>query len=249
MPEAYDRLGIGYSIHRRSDPDILSAVQVALGGAQRVLNVGAGTGSYESCSPLTVGVEPSAVMIGQRPRGSAPVVQGTAETLPFPDGAFDAATALLTVHHWSDLDRGLREVVRVARRVVVLTFDPEVHDTFWLFAEYLPEATTGRSQRPLAPSVIASRLGGGHIEVVPVPPQCHDGFTLAYWRRPHAFLDPPVRACCSSFADLPDLMVGEAMAALASDLESGRWNDDHADLLRSTTYDGGLRLITADTLG
>jgi len=123
-------------------------------------------------------------MIAQRSPAGAPVIRAEAEQLPVRSGSFDAAMALLTVHHWADLDAGLKELRRVARRVVVFTFDAAVHDAFWLFSEYIPEATTPASQRPPAPEEIGARLGGARVEVVPVPPLCRDGFTLAYWQRP-----------------------------------------------------------------
>jgi hypothetical protein len=185
-------------------------------------------------------------MIAQRSTASAPAIQGTAEQLPLQSGSFDAAMALLTIHHWTDLDAGLTELKRVARRVVVFTFDAAVHDAFWLFADYLPEATTPVSQRPPAPGDIGSRLGGARVSVVPVPPLCRDGFTLAYWQRPDAYLDPEVRKCCSSFAQLPQALVEERMGRLAADLESGRWKSSHSQLLNATSYDGGLRLVVTD---
>jgi SAM-dependent methyltransferase len=185
-------------------------------------------------------------MIAQRPTGSAPVIQGTAERLPLRSGSFDAAMALLTVHHWTDLDAGLRELRRVAPRVVLLTFDAAVHDAFWLFAEYLPEAVATSSQRPPTPEDIGKRLGGASVSVVPVSPWCRDGFVSAYWKRPEAFLDPEVRKCCSGFAELPEALVEERMGWLATDLDSGRWKANHSRLLDTTSFDGGLRLVVAD---
>lgn len=246
MNVTYDRIGRGYSDFRSSDPEIATAISGALGAAGAVINVGAGSGSYEDCARVCIAVEPSITMITQRPPGSAPVIQGTAEDLPLPSGSFGAAMALLTVHHWSDLDVGLRELRRVARRVVVFTFDASIHDAYWLFTEYLPEATTPLSQRPPAPVDIGERLGGARIEVVPISPFCRDGFTQAYWRRPRAYLDPEVRKCCSTFAELPESLVEERMGRLEADLESGRWESSHSHLLNASSYDGGLRLVVSD---
>jgi ubiquinone/menaquinone biosynthesis C-methylase UbiE len=243
---AYDQIGRGYSNFRSTDPDIAAAIERALGSAESVLNIGAGTGSYEACAPRCVAIEPSSTMIAQRSTVSAPAIQGTAEQLPLQSGSFDAAMALLTVHHWADLDAGLRELRRVARRAVIFTFDAAVHDALWLFAEYLPEATTPAWQRPPAPEDIGRRLGGARVTVVPVPARCRDGFTLAYWQRPAAYLDPDVRKCCSSLAQLPEDLVEERMGRLAADLESGRWESNHCQLLNATSFDGGLRLVVTD---
>ncbi len=243
---AYDQMGKGYSEFRATDPDIAAAIARALGGAVSVLNVGAGTGSYEACALRCVAIEPSATMIDQRPVTSASVIQGDAEHLPVRSGSFDAAMALLTIHHWADLDTGLKELRRVAKRVVVFTFDAAVHDSFWLFSDYIPEATSPASQRPPSPEEIGVRLGGARVDVVPVPPLCQDGFTLAYWQRPDAYLDPEVRKCCSSFAELPESIVEERIGRLAADLKSGRWSARYSRVLEANWFDGGLRLVVTD---
>ena len=78
-----------------------------------MLNVGAGAGSYEPTDQVVVAVEPSQRMIDQRPpEASRIVVRAFASELPFEDDAFDAAMALLTVHHWPDAPAGFREVRR-----------------------------------------------------------------------------------------------------------------------------------------
>jgi SAM-dependent methyltransferase len=150
---AYDRIGIGYRQVRQPDPRIAARIEAALGDARRVLNVGAGTGSYEPADREVTAVEPSAVMIAQRPAGSAPLIQATAEELPFEDGSFDAAMAIITVQHWADVATGLAEMRRVARRVVVLTFDPEPMAELWLVRDYFPrDDRQGDRARPRRPA-------------------------------------------------------------------------------------------------
>jgi SAM-dependent methyltransferase len=135
----YDEsLGGGYAQQRRPDPRIAALVRRALGDARRVVNVGAGTGSYEPADREVVAVEPSAVMRAQRAPDAAPCVDASAEDLPFDDLQFDAALALLTIHHWSDWRAGCAELRRVARRCVALTWDPAVAQAFWLVDEYIP---------------------------------------------------------------------------------------------------------------
>src|SRR4051794_6248252 len=133
-------MGQGYGAIRQADPRLAEPIWRALGDASTVLNLGAGAGSYEPTDREVVAVEPSTVMIGQRPVHSAAVVQATAESLPFPDDSFDAAMAVLTLHHWNDLATGLREMVRVTRsRVVIVTFDPDRAGKQWIVTDYLPE--------------------------------------------------------------------------------------------------------------
>jgi SAM-dependent methyltransferase len=189
-----------------------------------------------------IAVEPSEVMVAQRPDGAAPVVRAFAEQLPFDDGAFDAAMAVLSDHHWSDHEQGLAEMRRVAGRVVLFTWDPATTYDSWLVNEYF------RGFKELVPDGFrldrtAERLGGARIEPVAIPHDCRDGFLHAYWRRPHAYLDPVVRAGISVFAQLDQDVVEEGVARLARDLESGEWERRHADLLDLEELDLGYRLV------
>src|SRR5947208_6206812 len=179
----YDGIGRTYASTRRPDPRVEVAVRVALGDAASVVNVGAGAGSYEPAQTV-LAVEPSAAMIAQRPPGAAPAVQATAEAIPLADGECDAALAVLTIHHWADQERGVSEMRRVAGRVVILTWDPDYAEAFWLVRDYLPESTALDRRRMPAIRRVCEWLGGAEVTPVPVPHDCVDGFFGAYWRRP-----------------------------------------------------------------
>jgi SAM-dependent methyltransferase len=239
----YDRIGVGYTSSRQPDPRIAARIERALGDARTVVNVGAGAGSYEPAGRQVTAVEPSAVMIGQRPAGAAPVVQAQAEHLPFPDAAFDAAMAVLTIHHWADVTAGIAELRRVARRVVVLTWDQELADRFWLVAEYLPEALRYDDGRAVAIGRLRELLAGAAVAPVPVPHDCRDGFLGAFWRRPEAYLDPAVRRAISSLAAIEDRSAA-GLQRLSDDLASGAWRARHADLLELDELDLGYRLVS-----
>ncbi|MGP0032775.1 MAG: class I SAM-dependent methyltransferase [Acidimicrobiales bacterium] len=241
--QRYDTIGCGYSRYRRPDPRIAAQIWAAIGDAARIVNVGAGTGSYEVDGRPIVAVEPSPVMVGQRDPAGAPVVRAAAEDLPFPDRLFDVALATLTVHHWADPRAGLAELRRVARRQVVLTFDRAAHDRSWIFAEYVPAALALADAAPM--DMVIDALGTARVEVVPVAADCTDGFALAFWKRPEQFLSPSVRAGISAFARLDPAQVEPGMARLRRDLASGAWHDRHADLLALDSIDAGLRLVTA----
>jgi SAM-dependent methyltransferase len=241
----YDRIGATYSATRGEDPRIAARIHAALGDARTVLNVGAGSGSYEPADRDVVAVEPSPVMRAQRPAGAAPAIDARAEALPFADGSFDATLAVLSDHHWEDRAGGLRELRRVARRrAVVFQWDPAYVDAFWLVRDYLPvfAALPG-----MAVEEIAAHLGGARIEPVPVPHDCRDGFFMAFWRRPEAYLDAKVRANISVFAQLDANAVARAVAALRADLDSGAWAQRNADLLERDELDLGFRLLVAET--
>jgi SAM-dependent methyltransferase len=249
--ERYDDIGRTYTRTRGEDPRIAGAIRDALGDARTVLNVGAGAGAYEPADLELVAVEPSEVMIAQRPPGSARVVRATAEALPFDDGSFDAAMAILSDHHWSDRRAGIRELRRVARRrVVLLNADPALFDRFWFTTEYLPEFAELIPKAHLEPGAWERELRGllGPIEVrtVPIPHDCRDGFFGAYWRRPRAYLDREVRSGISVFSLVPADSVERAVAALERDLETAEWEARHRELLELDQIDLGYRLVVAE---
>lgn len=243
MKQLYNTIGVGYSNLRKPDPRIEQTINTALGAVQTVLNVGAGTGSYEPTDRIVTALEPSIEMIRQRPPGSARAKQGTAEHMPFDDDQFDAAMAVLTIHHWSDVEAGLLEMRRVAKkRLVILTFDPAA-PYFWL-ADYIPEIV--ELDQPIMPklSEFGRILGKVEITTVPVPHDCSDGFLGAYWRRPEAYLNPLVRAAISTFAKLDN--ISGQLDKLSSDLNSGVWAEKNAHLLELDSLDIGYRLVVAD---
>jgi len=239
----YDRIGRSYVATRAEDSRIAAAIHAELADARTVLNVGAGSGSYEPRDRAVTAVEPSAVMRAQRPPGAAPCIDAHAEALPFADGSFDAAMAVLSDHHWEDRLAGLRELRRVGRRAVVFQWDPRFAGAFWLTRDYLPSFP--RSQRvTLAETEVA--LGAVRAVPVPIPHDCRDGFLMAYWRRPEAYLDPEVRANISVFSVLPPDEVEAMLVQLEGDLESGAWARRNADLLALDAFDFGYRVIVAE---
>jgi SAM-dependent methyltransferase len=250
-PELYDTIGRTYAGSRHADPRIAAAILTALGDAHTVLNVGAGAGNYEPADREVVALEPSGVMIAQRPPGAARVVQGRAEDLPFADGSFDAVMAVLTDHHWVDRRRGLAELRRVARdRVVLFNANPAEADRFWLTTEYLPEFLELIRLRHREPGVwhaeLSEVLGGVELTALPVPHDCTDGFYGTYWRRPEAYLDPDVRRGTSVFSQVSSGAVARAIESLRADLETGRWHERHRELLTTDELHLGYYVITAE---
>ncbi len=241
MTTLYDTIGVNYTELRKPDRRIAHRIEEALGSAQHVLNVGAGTGSYEPRDRQVVAVDPSIEMIRKRSPSAATAIQATAEELPFDDNHFDAAMAILTVHHWPDKAAGLREVRRVTRGpIVLLTFDPSQRP--WL-TDYLPElANLDDAQMP-AMSEYERWLGPVRILPVPIPHDCSDGFLYAYWRRPRAYLDAHIRSGISSFWAIEDTEAG--LRALSRDLQSGAWERRYAGLVSLDEYDAGYRLVVA----
>ncbi len=238
----YDDIGRTYTRTRATDPRIAAAIWEALGDARTVVNVGAGTGNYEPPDREVTAVEPSAVMIAQRSSDAAPVVQGSAESLPFEDGSFDAAMAVLTIHHWSDWRAGIDEMRRVARRIVLFSWDPSFARRLWVTAEYFPFVGEEENTFPsLADQAGAVRATS--VTPVLIPHDCKDGFYGAYWRYPAAYLDPEVRAGISVLASRDADELAPGLAQLEDDLRTGAWEERHADLLERDELDLGYRLL------
>lgn len=243
----YDAIGHGYARYRRPDPRIAAAIVEALGDARTVVNVGAGTGSYEPTDRPVVAVEPSTAMARQRDASLSPAVLGVAESLPLADGTADAAMAVMTMQHWTDVPRGLAELRRVARRrVVLVTIDPSAEADMWLFADYAPEFLEADRREMPALTDIAAALGAVTVTPLPVPRDCTDGMGLAFWSRPEAVLDPGARAATSGFARMDGAREAAIVARLAQDLRSGAWDARYGHLRQLPRLDVGLRLITAE---
>jgi len=241
----YERGGTGYAERRRTDPRIAARVHAALGTARTVLNVGAGAGSYEPADRRVIAVEPSAAMRAQRPAGR-PAIGAVAEWLPFASAAFDAAMAMMTVHQWTNLDRGLHELRRVSRGpVLILTFDPDQLDRLWL-ADYLPELIAGERRRFPSLDRLAAALGPCRITELAIPLDCTDGFLEAYYGRPEAFGDPAVRRSQSSWSFLDPAVRDRGLARLAADLASGDWDRRYGRLRGQPEFAGALRLVVSE---
>ncbi len=239
-PPLYDGIGHGYASARRPDPHIAAQIHAGLGDAHRILNVGAGAGSYEPIDRMVIALEPSPVMLGQRAGGAPPAVRGVAETLPFPDRSFDAAMAVLTLHHWTDQPAGIAELRRVARRIVAFTFDTDAFP--WVATDYLPEMI-GQVDFDFPTIDELAAMLDAEVEAVPIPRACTDGFTGAYWARPEAYLDPAVRAGMSAVRTMDQELVTSRMARLADDLASGVWDERYGHLRELEELDLGYRLL------
>jgi SAM-dependent methyltransferase len=242
----YDRHGRTYAAHRHADPRIAARILAALGDARTVLNVGAGTGSYEPRDRWVLAVEPSAVMRAQRPRDAAPAIAAEAEALPFDDDAVDAAMACLSMHHWRSPEAGLRELRRVARdTVVIFTFELDTLPAWQ--QEFLREGLAKERPRFRPAEQIAATLGGRtRIERIAIAADCHDGFFEAYWNRPEALLDPAVRGAQSMWALLEPGVEERMVARLADALESGAWDAEHGHLRGERSHEGSLRLVISE---
>lgn len=242
-------LAANYARVRRPDPQIAAAIHAALGDAETVLNIGAGTGSYEPDDRVVIPVEPSAAMRGARPRHLAEAIDGTAEAIPLADQSVDATMATITLHQWIDLPAAARELRRVTRGpIVLLALDPQALLRFWI-GDWVPSLLTGEAARhPPLDALRALLEAPGDsvsIEPIPIPLNCTDGFFEAFYGRPEQLLDPMIRISQSAwkFADPAERERG--LAQFADDLASGAWDERYGALRHAPTYDGALRLIIA----
>ncbi|MFI5663212.1 class I SAM-dependent methyltransferase [Streptomyces sp. NPDC051684] len=242
----YGAIGSGHVSYRRPDVRIAHTIAQALGDTRNVLNVGAGTGSYESAAHTVTAVEPSLAMRAQRPAELATAVDAVAEHLPFADGQFDASMALFSVHQWSDAEAGLREMRRVTSGpVVLLTCDPLRVRDFWLY-DYAPDVLDTEARRYPRLGALTEALGGTvSIEPVPIPLDCTDGFNEAYYGRPELLLDPAARQACSAWSFIDDRARQDFDTSLRRALGSGAWDEAFGQLRGRPTYNGSLVLLRA----
>ena len=252
MSARYDEIGHGYALRRREDPAIAARVHAALGDARTVVNVGAGSGSYEPRDRIVVAIEPSAVMAAQRPPDRPPAILASAGALPLVDDAVDAAMAVLTVHHWEgEQEAGVRELRRVARGpVAILTALPENGERWWLMRDYLPEVAA--LDRRVFPPLerLAEWLGGEvRVETVEIARDSPDWSLLSYWAHPERVLDPEARAATSGFSRMPEEVVARVVAAVERDLADGTWEERNGHLRALDSFDAGLRLVVAEPAG
>lgn len=244
---AYDRIGRGYGKYRRGDSRITARIEAALGDARSVLNVGAGTGSYEPVNREVTAVEPSAEMIAQRPAGAAPVVQASAECLPFDDRSFDAALAVLSAHHWADLGVGLSEMTRVVRqRVVMVAFDPEALENLWITADYFPAMLGLKRPSGAGSRELAAMLPGATSSPLPVPRDCEDHFFAALWARPELIFEEEIVRPMWVWQGISKEARQAGRARLAADLKSGVWEKRYGHLREMDELDAGLRLVVCE---
>ncbi|MGB9184935.1 MAG: class I SAM-dependent methyltransferase [Solirubrobacteraceae bacterium] len=247
MPRTrYEQIGDGYALTRREDPAYARLIALALGEARTVVNVGAGSGSYEPRDRYVIAIEPSDVMSAQRPQQLPPAIRGTAGDLPLRDKSVDAAMAILTIHHWDEeQERGVRELRRVCRGpVLIMTYDHRVSGEMWLMKDYLPEVA--ELDRRIFPSCqrIGDWLGGAtEVQVLEVSRTTQDWMLGSFWAHPERVLDPQARAATSGFARMQPEVVNRVVSSVQADLQSGAWDQRHGHLRDQQALDVGLRLI------
>lgn len=243
MNTLYDEIGANYSVSRCTDPKIMKQLYSELRGATRIVNIGAGTGSYEPEDVELVAVEPSSEMISQRKPVSHRVVQAFAEKLPFRDSSFSHAMTVLSMHHWENRDRAFSEINRVAtEKFVAITWDPN-SDPFWLTRDYFPEFYDLDKRNFPQLKELDKHFDEVEMSPLQIPHDCKDGFLAAFWKRPKAYLDSKVRRSISSFSKIDDASKG--LRKLEDELVSGLWAENNRAILNFSSIDAGYRIISA----
>jgi len=243
MDAIYDAIGITYSVTRCTDPKIAKQLYAELQGAARIVNIGAGTGSYEPDNVELVAVEPSSAMISQRKTDSHRVVKAFAEKLPFENSSFSHAMTVLSMHHWENRALAFSEINRVAtEKFVAITWDP-TSDPFWLTRDYFPKIY--EIDKCIFPELeeLNEHFDEVKMNSLQIPSDCKDGFLAAFWKRPEAYLSSKVRQSISAFSEIKGL--SEGLQKLADDLASGVWAKSNRAILSSSSLDAGYRVISA----
>ncbi|MEM7163318.1 MAG: methyltransferase domain-containing protein [Bacteroidota bacterium] len=239
----YDQIGINYALKRQTEPRIATQIWNELKGAGKILNIGAGAGSYEPHEGDLIALEPSSKMIAQRSKHADPVVQGYAESLPFEDKSFSHCMTILSMHHWKDRYKAFKEIKRVTEeKFIALSWDPYAND-FWLTRDYFPEIVEMDKLIFPEKEEFDAFFDNVRIERIMIPHDCRDGFLAAYWKKPEAYLEPSVRNSISTFSKISKLEDG--LLKLKKDLESGEWERKNQEVLHQNEIDAGYILISA----
>ena len=236
----YDQFACQYDIYRKPDYRINASIQSHIDGSDWILNVGAGVGSYEPENGHVIAIEPSFEMISKRENSGTKPIQGVAEHLPFKNNVFDCSMAVLTIHHWSNFEAGLKEMLRVTKNKIILFTWIRNDNRFWL-EDYIPEISG--KDGALFPDLeeLDRILCGITVETIEIPYDCTDGFMCAYWRRPEAYLNPDIRKAISVFSGITD--VDAKLSKLHEDIKNGVWLQNNKHLLDKETMDYGYRLV------
>lgn len=237
----YDRIGAGYNQTRKADPHLAGRLIAHLKpeSGKTYLDIGCGTGNY-TCAVAAaggefIGVEPSKLMLDvARPKSETITwKQGVAENIPVSDASMDGAMGTLTLHHWSDLERGMQELARVLKpgsTLVFLVATPEQTAQYWL-TYYFPEMIRKSVDMLPATEGTLDALRKAGMQVVEtekyfVKEDLQDLFLYAGKHRPELYFDPQVRQGISSFSHLSNQPeVEQGLAKMKVDMESGKINE------------------------
>lgn len=258
MMPIYDSIGQSYSKFRLPDPRIVDTLVnlLQLEPGSLVADIGAGTGNYSRAIAergfFLYAVEPSSVMrlqATQHPR--VQWLTGYAEDIPLPTSSVDSVICILASHHFSNLEKAIREMNRVARSgaIIFLTFDPRVGEKLWV-VDYFPSLWEDafRVFPPLIDVVAIIEANTQRmVEIFPLmlPHNLTDMFFAAGWRRPESYLNPDVRAGISALSLADASIVETGVNLLKEHLDSGQWDTKYGEILKLEAFDAGYRFLCA----
>ncbi|MEH2283801.1 MAG: methyltransferase domain-containing protein [Nostoc sp.] len=253
----YNSIGQQYSKTRVPDIRIVNKLidLLNLPKGSIIADIGAGTGGYSielaNQGFLVNAIEPSVVMQKQAVEHSqVKWFSGYAEDLPLSDKSVDAVVSILTIHHFSHLEKAFQEMHRIIRdgAIILLTFDIRLAQKIWLY-DYFPFLWEDALRfLPLNKQVnLIQSNTKRRVEAIPLllPYDLSDLFAAAGWRRPELYLQPEVRAGISSFALANQDLVEQGVKLLTADLSSGEWSKKYSDIHNLTEIDIGYRFICA----
>jgi ubiquinone/menaquinone biosynthesis C-methylase UbiE len=111
----YDEISRSYNqLHGEEQKKKFNLIKKYIRG--RVLDVGCGTGI--STPEGGIGIDPSKELLKQNPHKC---YLASAENIPFPDKSFDTVICLTSVHNFSDIEKGLREMKRVGKSTFIIS--------------------------------------------------------------------------------------------------------------------------------
>ncbi len=241
MKEKYDLIGQNYNLTRKADPYLLNRLYNLLEpqAHHQYLDIGCGTGNYtvglNNRGLQLIGVEPSDEMLRKARAKSSQVewLKGKAENIPLSDQSIDGILGSLTIHHWTNLELGFRELSRVLKskgRIVIFTATPHQMKGYWL-NHYFPKMLDDSMIQMPSYELLKTSMNKGGFDLIAtekyfIHKELQDLFLYSGKHDPQRYLDPQVRHGISSFSALANAAeVKQGLQQLQEDIATGRVNE------------------------
>ncbi|MFN2430472.1 MAG: class I SAM-dependent methyltransferase [Cryomorphaceae bacterium] len=238
MSEKYDKIGTDYNSTRRADPYLTRKLIEHLNPKKDglYLDIGCGTGNYTHAlhkkGLQLIGIDPSEKMLEQARLRNKNIDwrTGRAENIEMPDHFVDGIIGSLTIHHWTDLQKGFGELNRVLKpqgRLVLFTSTPKQMKGYWLnhyFPKMLEDSIV---QMPDLESVEKAMTDSGFriskTEKYFIQPDLTDKFLYCGKQNPELYFDRQIRNGISSFSSLANKTeVEQGLVKLRNDIDNGK---------------------------
>lgn len=238
MGVKYDSIGTGYNLTRKADKLLTENLlrHLAPEKDKTYLDIGCGTGSYtiefQKRGYHFIGIDPSEKML-LKAKSKSNLVDwkiGSAEDTNLAMNAVEGIIGSLTIHHWTDLSQGFKELFRVLKakgKIVIFTSTADQMEGYWL-NHYFPKMLKDSiKQMPSLKSIKDGLSEAGfyeiETEIYSIHQDLEDKFLFCGKHDPEIYFDQQIRNGISSFSSLANIEeVSRGLENLRTDIDSGK---------------------------